>query len=141
MEMQACSSCGKQITGSDVLYTEDARIVCASCQGAADIVSTDKRAAGNIWKAAWSSVGMGVVAFGAGFAMLGIITYLLVAMAIVPAVFAMQGVARGNERFTQHLTSGQQSGIWMLSIIGIILAGLTALGVPGLIAVHVIGFR
>ena len=36
----------------DVLYTTDARIVCAKCYAVEDILATDKRAAQNIVKAA-----------------------------------------------------------------------------------------
>lgn len=132
MEAQACSGCGKPISGSEILYTEDARVVCAACEGKADIVATDKRAAGNIVKAAWSSVGSGLVALGASAAMLGIITWLLVAMAFVPAIFAMSSLASGNERFTQHLSPGQRTGAWVCAVVGIALAALALMGAPRL---------
>ena len=133
MEAQACSGCGKQISGSAILYTEDARVVCADCQAKADIVATDKRAAGNIVKAGWSSVGTGVIALGASAAMLGIITWLLVAMTMVPAIFAMSSLASGNERFTTHLSAGQRTTAWLCAVIGIALAALALMGVPRLL--------
>jgi len=42
----SCSSCGKAVSGGDVLYTEDARVVCPTCFAKADVVATQQRASG-----------------------------------------------------------------------------------------------
>jgi len=136
-----CSGCGKSLAASDVLYTSDAKPICAACNAKADLLETDKRAANNIVKAAWGAVGTGALAFFGPFAMLGVITYFFVAGALVSAIFAIQGLARGNERFTQHLTSGQRSTVWVCSVVGIILAGITVIGVPGMIALKLMSSR
>ena len=40
--MAACNSCGTAVADANVLYTADARIVCARCYAAADIVEIIK---------------------------------------------------------------------------------------------------
>jgi uncharacterized protein len=39
----ACTGCGKAISGADVLYTADARVVCPACSGKADLAATQAR--------------------------------------------------------------------------------------------------
>jgi len=132
-----CSGCGKSLAAGDVLYTTDAKPVCAACNARADLLDTDKRAAGNIVKAGWGAAGSGALAFAGGFAMLGIITYLFAAAAIVSAIFAMQGLARGNERFSQHVTARQRMTIWVCALLGMLLAGVAVLGIPAMISMNV----
>jgi hypothetical protein len=117
-----------------VLYTADAKPTCAMCAAKADLLETDKRAANNIVKAGWGAVGTGTLAFFGPFAMLGIITYFFVASALISAIFAIQGLARGNERFTQHLSGSQRTTVWVCSIVGICLAAVTVLGIPAMLA-------
>src|SRR6266850_114010 len=63
METQACSQCGKAISGSDILYTPDARIVCSACSAVAEVQRDEGRAANNIKTAAWSCLGAAVLAW------------------------------------------------------------------------------
>lgn len=125
--MNSCSSCGRPLPSqSDILYTADARIVCSGCYAKADIVETDKRAANNIRNAAWTSLLAGVLSWFAPLA--GMIALgFAIAIALTSGVFAMQSMARGNERFTKHLTNVQTSLVWVTSVIGVALAGLMAL--------------
>lgn len=139
MDASACSVCGKEIRGAEILYTEDALPACAGCSAKREIVRDEGRAAGNLRKAGWSAVGAGVLAFFGPMAMIGVITYLFVAMALVSAIFAIQGLSSGNERFTKYLTAAQRTTTWICAITGIVLAALAVVGVPGLIAVHLLG--
>ena len=134
-----CSGCGKGLAQAEILYTADARPVCAACSAQADLLETDKRAAGNIVKAGWAALGAGALAFVGPIALLGIITYFFVASSVIGAVFAIQGLARGNERFTQHLSEGQRVMGHVCAVGGMILSALTLLGVPGLIALRMLG--
>jgi hypothetical protein len=59
----ACSGCGTNVAAANVLYTTDARVVCAKCYANADIVETDKRHAHNIRNAAIGSAVGGIFSF------------------------------------------------------------------------------
>src|SRR4051812_15377303 len=100
--MNYCSSCSRPLPSpSDVLYSADAQIVCSTCYAKADIVETDKRAANNIRNAGWTCLFAGVVSWFAPLA--GMIALgFAIAIALTSGIFAMQSMARGNERFTKH---------------------------------------
>src|SRR5262245_15684181 len=126
--MQSCTTCAIQLSPSEVLYNADAQVVCAGCNAQADLVDTDKRAARNIVRAAWASVGAGAFAMIGPLAMLGVITYLFVAMAWVSAGFAVQSLGRSaeNDRFTKYLSSAQRMTVWVCSGIGFALGAFAA---------------
>ena len=139
--MEPCTVCGTPLAPTDVLYTAEAKVVCAACNDKADLLDTDKRAARNIVRAAWGSVGAGVAAMLGPLAMLGIITYMFVAIAWVSAGFAVQSLGRSadNDRFTKHLSSAQRSLVWVCSTIGFALGALAASGYAAKLAFWVIG--
>jgi hypothetical protein len=83
--------------------------------------------------AGWSALGCGVLAFLGPIAMLGVITYLFAAMSLFAAIFAIQGMATGNERFIKYLTSSQRATLWGTSIVGIVLSALGVFGVAALL--------
>jgi hypothetical protein len=130
MSNAVCTGCGKALSGADVLYSSAGDVVCAECNDKSDLVDTDKRAAGNIVKAGWAGLGSGVLAFGAGMSLLGIIVWLFVATTLVSSIFALKGLAPGNERFSKLLSTGQRTTATVCAVAGIVLAGLTVLGVP-----------
>jgi choline-glycine betaine transporter len=56
---------------------------------------------------------------------------LLVACVILAAtsgVYVLQSLARGNERFTRHLTPWQRQLAWACTIVGLALTALSVLG-------------
>jgi hypothetical protein len=125
--LTACAGCGRAMAPNAVLYDAGARPVCDACFQQADLLATDRRAADNIRKAGYACLSSGVVALFAPIAHIG----FLVACVIVAATsgaFAIQSLARGNERFTQHLTPMQQRIVWVCTIAGLNLAALSALG-------------
>jgi hypothetical protein len=124
MTEQACSRCGKSLAAADVLYAPDASVICGECSAKAEIVRDEGRAAGNLRKAAWSSLGSGVLAFFGPIAMVGVITYFFIAGAIVSAIFALTGVSSGNERFTKYLTSSQRTMIWVCCMTAFVLCAI-----------------
>jgi hypothetical protein len=126
----ACANCSVPVSGSGILYDEAARVVCGKCAASANIVRDEGRAAGNLRAAGWSALGCGALALFA-IPMLGIIGYLIGAMSVIAAIFAMQGTSAGNERFTKYLTASQRTTIWITSILGIVL---TALGLFSLMS-------
>jgi hypothetical protein len=107
--------------------------VCPKCVLATEIVRDEGRAAGNLKTAGWSALGLGAVALASSWAMVGVITYLLIAMSMVPAIFALNGlVGFGNERFTKYLTRPQRATIAITSIAGIALCFL-GIALPSLL--------
>jgi hypothetical protein len=125
--LKACAGCGRAMNPTAVLYDAEARPVCDDCFRKADLLATDRRAADNIRKAGYGCLAAGVGALFAPIAHVG----LLVACVLVAAssgLFALQSLARGNERFTRHLTPRQRQLVWVCTIAGLNLAGLAALG-------------
>src|SRR5205823_2469668 len=55
-----CSGCGVAVADNQILYTEDAKIVCARCNGKADIVRSDKAVGNNIRNAALTALCCGI---------------------------------------------------------------------------------
>jgi hypothetical protein len=125
--LTACAGCGRAMNPSAVLYDADARPICEACFQKADLVATDRRAADNIRKAGYACLAAGI---GALFAPIAHIGFLVACVIVVvsSAVFALQSLARGNERFTKHLTPVQQRIVWVCAIAGLNFAGLSLLG-------------
>jgi len=113
-----CTSCGKQISGDQILYTADARVVCQGCSSKEGLKGDETRAAGNIGKAAWTSLICGLVCW------LIDPFFALDIAGIVSGIYAMSSMRRGNEQFTRYLSDGGRMQIWLCSIIGIVLIGI-----------------
>ena len=115
---------------AEVLYSSDAQPVCAACSGKADLVDTDKRAAGNIVKAGWSGLGGGVLACAAQISLVGIIAWFFIAASIISGAYALNSLQAGNVRFTQHLRPGQSQLVQICAMVGFVLSALTLMGIP-----------
>ncbi len=125
--LKACASCGRAMNPNAVLYDAQARAICEACFQMVDLVATDRRAADNIRKAGYACLSFGIAALFAPIMHFG----LLIACVVVvgsSAIFTMQSLARGNERFTRHLSPVQRQVVWGCSIAGL---GLTALSLMG----------
>ena len=88
-----CSVCKKAISGSDVLYSPDAAILCPGCNSQDELDRMDKRAAENIRKSAYSAL---------GFALLSWIVnpfFLLTIFAVSAGGYA---ILRGRWRVADH---------------------------------------
>lgn len=125
-----CSGCGVKLAAQTALYSAEGEPVCAVCAGKADLVATDQRAAANIVKAGWGAVGASLLGFFGQIALLGIISYLFVATAVISGVFALNSLSASNEHFAKYLTSSQRSTTKLCAIVGFIIAALTVAGVP-----------
>jgi hypothetical protein len=133
---ETCSGCGTAVATSNVVYNAMAQVLCPGCAAKAEIVRDEGRAAGNLKAAGWSAVGTGVLAFIGPIAMLGVITYFFAATSMISAIVVINGLSRGNERFTKYLSTGQRSIAWTCAIVGITLSALGVLGVPLLFMPH-----
>jgi len=137
--MTACGICGAQLAGADFLYNAQGQPSCSRCADRTDLADTDRRAAGNIVKAGWASLGAGIAAFACGMMFLGIITWLVAASSIVSAVFCFLGFGRDSQRFKNLLTDGQRATALTCSVIGLLFSALAVLGVATLIGLRLMG--
>jgi hypothetical protein len=129
MSNVACSGCGTAVAPANVLYTSDARVVCAKCFAAADIADTDKRHAKNILNAAIGCAFGGVLTFFSPLSGMFFIVVAFAAVTIAGGIYALMAMANLQPRFAVHLGGGERVAIWILSIFGIVLAGLIAVSV------------
>jgi hypothetical protein len=125
--LTACAGCGRAMNPNAVLYDAHARAVCNTCFDRADLAATDGRAAGNIRKAGYLSLAGGLASMVAPIAM-GFLVVCAV-LTLTSGVYALQSLARGNERFTRLLTPVQRQVTWVCAIAGIALLALSLMGV------------
>jgi hypothetical protein len=128
-----CTFCAVALSTDQILYTPDARIVCAQCSARIDLVATDRNVGGNILKAgvfSISAAALGFVMFffpALPFLIFGLALEVLAAWA---GIYALRAVNRkGDERFTQHIASARGAiyttaiiGLAMSVLIGVVLA-------------------
>jgi hypothetical protein len=125
--LTACTGCGRAMTPGTVLYDAEARPICDACFQKADLIATDRRAADNIRKAGYVCLAAGIASL---FAPVAIgFQIACVVVTLTSGVYALQSLARGNERFTKHLTPVQQRVVWVCTIGGIALSALSIMGV------------
>jgi Flp pilus assembly protein TadB len=110
-----------------VLYDAEARPVCDACSQRADLLATDRRAADNIRKAGYGCLAAGMFALVAPIAHVGLLVACVI-LAATSGVYVLQSLARGNERFTRHLTPWQRQLAWACTIVGLALTALSVLG-------------
>lgn len=129
-----CSSCGKALAPADILYTDDARIVCLACNTSREIVRDEKGAARNIRVAAFTCLGaalFGFAAFSIGF---GLFFYAGAIIAVAAGIFAGQAlVSRGDARFTKHIAPGEKVILVIATAIGLLISSFETLVMFGLI--------
>jgi hypothetical protein len=125
--LKACASCGRAMNPNAALYDAEARAICEACFQMVDLVATDRRAADNIRKAGYACLASGIASL---FAPAVNVVFLVACILVVgsSAIFAMQSLARGNERFTRHLTPLQQRIVWVCTIAGLVLMALSLMG-------------
>jgi len=93
-----CSGCGVSLNGSDVLYTPDAKVVCATCNAKSDILETDKRAGNNIKSAGFGALAMAALTF------IFNPFFLFTVLSSASAVYVLKSLSnKGDERFTKHI--------------------------------------
>jgi len=132
MSNVACNSCGTPIDPANALYTADAKMVCARCYAAADILETDKRAAHNIRNAAIGCAVGGVFSFFSPLSGFMLVVVAIIVATFASGIYAINSMANGQERFTRHLTPGDRVLVWVCSIIGMAIAGFMGLAALGM---------
>jgi hypothetical protein len=126
--MSSCSSCGTTLALADVLYTEDARIVCGACNTKREIVRDEKGAARNIRLASFTCLGaalFGFAAFAVGF---GLFFYAGAIISVASGIFAGQAIlSSGEARFTKHISPGEKVVIIACTGLGLAIASFETL--------------
>lgn len=126
-----CSTCGRPISGGDVLYSPEGATLCPACNAGRELLDADKRAAANIKASAWSALGLAILS-------LFLNPFFLVTIAAVSSgVYAIKSLQPDNERFAKHVASSRIT-IMFAAIAGIVIAlgliGLRVLGITASIA-------
>ena len=125
MSTTACSSCGKALAPSDILYTEDAKVVCVECSTKREIVRDEKGAARNIRMASFTCLGA---------ALFGLFFYAGAIISIASGVFAGQAImSAGDERFTKHISPGEKTVIIACTVLGLAISSFETLVMLGVI--------
>jgi len=132
MSTVPCAGCATPIDPASALYTADAKMVCARCYAANDILETDKRAAHNIRNAAIGCAVGGLFSFFSPLSGLMIVVVAVIVATISSGIYAINSLANGQERFTRHLTQGDRVLIWFCSIFGMAVAGFMGLAALGM---------
>jgi hypothetical protein len=129
--MVQCSSCNASLGPSQILYSSDAKVICAACNAKVDLGDTDKRAARNIVRGATASLSLGVMSVVLLFFLTPIAgalpAYGAIAASIFSGVISLRGMAAGNERFTKLLSGGESTWVYIGSILGFVFCGFTLL--------------
>jgi hypothetical protein len=111
----ACNFCGKPLSTDQILYTEDARIACVSCNARVDIVAADMKVGHNIRNASIYSL----VAAAISFIFNPFLLFTISSM--ISAIYSITAVnKKGDERFTQHIQKDKGT-IYACSIIAIVI--------------------
>jgi predicted RNA-binding Zn-ribbon protein involved in translation (DUF1610 family) len=116
-----CSSCGTALAQADILYTEDAKVVCAKCSGKAEIKRDERRAATNIKNAAYTCLGFALAAWFINP------VFLCSAISLTSGLYAVKSLLPGNERFTSYLSSSEKTVAWATAGLGLAIASFELL--------------
>lgn len=120
-----CAGCGTAVAAANVLYTQDAMPVCARCYASADIVETDKRHANAIRTSAIGAGIGGMISFLSPASGMLLVVIVACTLTMMSGIYAMRAVTGDHPRFTRHLTAGDRTLIWVCSIFGVGIAGLS----------------
>ena len=137
-----CSSCGKALATSDILYNTRGDVVCVECNAKADIVGDEKRAANNIriaaitcFLAGGAALAAFFVDFGLGFIAGGVIS-------VTAGFFAMNGMAgKGAAKFVAYLSPSAKTVVWVLALGGLAIDFFMLLCWGDVIHIHRRGFE
>jgi len=131
--MTPCSSCGQALATADILYTEDARVVCLACSSKREIVRDEQRAARNIKIAAFTCLGAALFGFGSFAIGFGLFFYAAAIVSVASGIYAGGALINGHDRFTQHMTSADKTLAWICTGLGLAVAGFETLVIAGYI--------
>jgi hypothetical protein len=132
--MSPCSSCGKALAAADILYTDEAKIVCVECSTKREIVRDEKGAARNIRMASFTCLGAALFGFAAFAVGYGLFFYAGAIISVASGIFAGQAIlSAGDERFTKHISPGEKTVIIICTVLGLAISSFETLVIMGVI--------
>ncbi|MBA3818719.1 MAG: hypothetical protein H0X17_07490 [Deltaproteobacteria bacterium] len=133
MSPTPCSSCGKALATADILYTEDARVVCLECSSKREIQRDEKGAARNIKIASFTCLAAALFGFAAFYIGFGLFFWTSAIISVASGVYAAQAFMMGEDRFTAHLEPSEKLLIMICTGIGLAICAFETLLVVGII--------
>ena len=111
-----CSGCGKPLAPGDILYTADARIVCAVCNGVTEVAQANWNAGNKIRNAAIASLVCGL----GGWLIDPV--FLVTIATVALAIYALTSVNKGTDE--QFQIAKDRGMIYGCSIFGLVMVAL-----------------
>ncbi len=136
MSDSICSTCGKALAPSDVLYTSEAAIICAACAGKAEIVGDERNAARNIKLAAFSCLGAALAGFAAFMVAFGLGFWTGAIISLAAGFYAGNSMLSDGGRFTKYLSPTEKTAVWISTIAGLVIAAYETLAIFGIVRFH-----
>jgi hypothetical protein len=133
MAQAICSGCNQPLATGDVLYTDEAQIVCAACAGKAEISRDEARSARNIKRAAVTCLAAAVLSFGALITMFGLGFWACAIISVSAGLFAANSMISNGERFLRYLSAADKTVIWVCTLAGLGIAAFETLAMFGVI--------
>jgi hypothetical protein len=133
MAESICSGCAKALAPSDVLYTGEAKIVCADCSGKAEISRDEARSARNIKRAALTCLVAALLGFAALVTMFALGFWACAIISVSAGLFAANSMISNGERFLRYLSAVDKTVIWVCTLVGLGIAGFETLSMFGII--------
>jgi hypothetical protein len=137
--METCVGCQKSLALGDVLYNENGQVVCSECTDKAGIVGDEKKAAGNIKKAAFTCVGLAVLSLACMAAGFGLGFWPSAIAGVLAGLFVMSSLFVGNnDRFTKYLSAADKTTILVCTLIGLGICSYETLALFGIVPFHLV---
>ena len=133
MSEAICSGCTKALAPGDVLYTGEAKIVCAECAGKAEISRDEASSARNIKRAALTCLVAAVLGFGSLITMFGLGFWACAIISVGAGLFAANSMISNGERFLRYLSAADKTVIWVCTLAGLGIAAFETLSMFGII--------
>jgi predicted RNA-binding Zn-ribbon protein involved in translation (DUF1610 family) len=128
-----CASCGKGLASNDVLYTGEAKIVCAECAGKAEISRDEARSARNIKRAALTCLVAALLGLAALMTMFALGFWACAVISVSAGLFAGNSMISNGERFLRYLSPVDKTVIWVCTLGGLGIAMFETLSMFGII--------
>ena len=131
-----CSGCNKPLAAHDVLYTAEAKIVCAECNGKAEISRDESRSARNIKRAAFTCLGAALFGLACMMMMFALGFWPCAIISVASGLFAANSMISNGERFLRYLTAFDKTLIWVCTLAGLGIAAFETLAMFGIIPIR-----
>ena len=116
-----------------MLYTDEAKIVCADCAGKAEISRDEGRSARNIKRAALTCLVAALLGLAALVTMFVVGFWASAVISVAAGLFAANSMLTNGERFLRYLSAVDKTVIWVCTVVGLGIAVFETLSMFGII--------